>query len=341
MSNIEYAQNLKSKLNLDFLGDVSNDYGTSDAIIDVLELNNKVLKSIKEKLEFLGWTCKESYEGGLLNDNCYTYINKNDHFVVSLIVNDSCNYAYIRVCDADTCDWDDLTYLFKDNSAVSNDNLETKTNESFSYSSSEYNLTTIEDIIEGLPGNVSEDSLDLQLRQFQYIANKLKVKDMQHISVIITTSEYDPQWYDLSRENLQRYNFQIFSFNDPRKVTDETKNIGIREELHNGNIFLYFVNDEIAKSYIDYIDFLNNSDNSDNVLSEDFDQPIESNQLISNGVLIGQFIKPNLIQTSEQDRTAYRVDYTTDIEWLKNKAKENRLSATDIQYVGKCVFIEF
>ena len=55
-------------------------------------------------------------------------------------------------------------------------------------------MMTIEELIEGMHGNVSEEAMDRQLKLFKKIANILGVKRYDDIIVAINDGQYDPKY---------------------------------------------------------------------------------------------------------------------------------------------------
>ncbi len=140
---------------------------------------------------------------------------------------------------------DDDTYLYY---------VIKKTNpikEQFSYSSDEYTLTQLDELLDGLTGNLSDKELDKSIRIFNKISKLLSKERFSEIFVLRTDRGgiYDPT---TEYENIKEVS-------DGEQIaggllTQYTVPIKFIREPFSSYIFVYFVSEEDAKKYVDFID---------------------------------------------------------------------------------------
>ena len=112
-------------------------------------------------------------------------------------------------------------------------------------------MMTIEELIEGMHGNVSEEAMDRQLKLFKKIANILGVRRYDDIIVAINDGQYDPKYImqdgypvDMGAQIVTHY---------------PTENVVV--ENIDGNIYLYFVTEKSCNKYFGLANkFLNDYD---------------------------------------------------------------------------------
>lgn len=114
----------------------------------------------------------------------------------------------------------------------------------------------LSDIIEGMVDNMSDDDIDNDLRIFKRIAQKLQVRNMDDIVVVIDPDgEFDPQYYvtevgqkvgPIYKNNNDIVEYEIFG-------------VHMIAENHSGQMFLYFRDSSSAKKYMEAIEKLNES----------------------------------------------------------------------------------
>lgn len=114
----------------------------------------------------------------------------------------------------------------------------------------------LSDIIEGMVDNMSDDDIDKDLRLFKRIAQKLQVRNMDDVVVVIDPDgEFDPQYYvtevgqkvgPIYKNNNDIVEYEIFG-------------VHMIAENHSGQIFLYFRDSSSAKKYMEAIEKLNES----------------------------------------------------------------------------------
>ena len=112
-------------------------------------------------------------------------------------------------------------------------------------------MMTIEDLIAGMHENVSDETMDRQLKLFKKIANILGVKRYDDIIVAINDGEYDPKYLmqdgypiDIGSQTVTHY---------------PAENIVV--ENIDGNLYLYFVTEKSCNNYFALANkFLNDYD---------------------------------------------------------------------------------
>ena len=114
----------------------------------------------------------------------------------------------------------------------------------------------LSDIIEGMVDNMSDDDIDKDLRLFKRIAQKLQVRNMDDVVVVIDPDgEFDPQYYvtevgqkvgPIYKNNNDIVEYEIFG-------------VHMIAENHSGQMFLYFRDSSSAKKYMEAIEKLNES----------------------------------------------------------------------------------
>ena len=112
-------------------------------------------------------------------------------------------------------------------------------------------MMTVEELIAGMHGNISEEAMDRQLKLFKRIAKILGVKRYDEIIVAIDDGQFDPKYLmqdgypiDLGSEIVMHY---------------PAENIVV--ENIDGNIYLYFVTERACNNYFALANkFLNDYD---------------------------------------------------------------------------------
>lgn len=114
----------------------------------------------------------------------------------------------------------------------------------------------LSDIIEGMVDNMSDDDIDKDLRIFKRIAQKLQVRNMDDVVVVVDPDgEFDPQYYvtevgqkvgPIYKNNNDIVEYEIFG-------------VHMIAENHSGQMFLYFRDSSSAKKYMEAIEKLNES----------------------------------------------------------------------------------
>ena len=124
-------------------------------------------------------------------------------------------------------------------------------------------MMTIQDLIAGMHGNISEEAMDQQLKLFKKIAKILGVKNYDEIIVAINDGEYDPAYLmqdgypiDIGSQTVTHY---------------PSENIVV--ENIDGNVYMYFVTEKSCNNYFALANkFLNDYD-IDPAYAEDIAEP--------------------------------------------------------------------
>lgn len=133
-----------------------------------------------------------------------------------------------------------------------------------------FDKTTVEDMIEGSVGNMSEDEIDRDLKTFNRIKRAFKMRRIEDIFVVVSDGEEAPQHYDdyfnwdiipLTKDGLVRY------------ISEDNKIDMITEKVNN-NYYLYFKYESEANRYLKMIEGINNGDYFPikEALNEDYDK---------------------------------------------------------------------
>ena len=118
-------------------------------------------------------------------------------------------------------------------------------------------LKTLEEVIEAMNGNVSDESLDQQLKMFSEIAKTLGVKNYDELLVAINDGDFDPKYILQDGYPIKT------SFGELMHYPSEN----IVVENFNGQIFIYFVTERSAKKYFTLANkFLNDYDIDDTTM---------------------------------------------------------------------------
>ena len=107
---------------------------------------------------------------------------------------------------------------------------------------SDYNISTLDEIIPGFTDNMEDSQIDREIKFFKSIASKLGVKDYGKLYVIVDDGEYDPEF--IFQDGL------ILPNKDSKKVIYYPK-CNMVAEYNNGLIFMYFVTKDDAKLYLE------------------------------------------------------------------------------------------
>ena len=111
------------------------------------------------------------------------------------------------------------------------------------YHSNEPNFLTMEDIIEGINGNMSEEGIDNELKLYSRYAKELGIKDYMSMVVFVDeTGEVDPS-YVLPDDGVP------VEVKGERTVT-KYFDTGMLAERFNGNLFLFFKDEESMDNYL-------------------------------------------------------------------------------------------
>lgn len=125
--------------------------------------------------------------------------------------------------------------------------------EQFSYSSDEYTLTQLDELLDGLTGNLSDKELDKSIRIFNKISKLLGKKKFSEIFVLRSDrgGVYDPTTEYEHAEGVSKGE-QIGS----GLIAQYDAPIKLVREPFSSYVYIYFASEEDAKKYVDFIDKL-------------------------------------------------------------------------------------
>lgn len=120
------------------------------------------------------------------------------------------------------------------------------------------NLITIEDLLEGAMGNMSDDQIDSDIALYTAISKVFGKKKLDtSIIVLVDDDEYDPDWY--AEDKQSKRGFDIYSVNGMTVVGEHL----------NGRTYIYFATEEDAEKYINYIDhYYDDNSKTESLLKE-------------------------------------------------------------------------
>lgn len=117
---------------------------------------------------------------------------------------------------------------------------------------------TIEDLIQGLADNASEEEIDRQLALFKKIGKLLNVRNYDEIIVTVDDGQYDPSYIFSDGLRIPKIGSEVTHYPNAHMVAEKL----------NGQIFLYFQDEQTCKKYYQLAEkFLNDYEIDDNVFS--------------------------------------------------------------------------
>lgn len=123
----------------------------------------------------------------------------------------------------------------------------------------EVDCMTIEDLIEGLSGNATEEEIDRQFKLFRKIGKLLEVPNYDKVVVAVDDGEYDPQYIFSDGLLIPNFGSEVTHYPEAKMVAEKL----------NGQIFLYFRNEEDCKNYYQLANkFLNDFDLDENPFND-------------------------------------------------------------------------
>lgn len=198
-----------------------------------------------------------------------------------------------------------------------------------SESFSDTNWMYISDVIEGMMGNMDDDDIDRDLRIFKRIAQKLQVRNMDDVVVVIDSdSEYDPQYYitEVGQKVGPVYK------NSDDLIEYELFGSHLIAENHPNGLFLYFRDSASAKKYIEAVEKLNESFSNHRSLTESSDR----NALIDKIKSFGKNYDFNKYTDQQLFRIVNRLKDKAEIDDIMKefaeKRKQNEQRKYDSEY---------
>ena len=122
-------------------------------------------------------------------------------------------------------------------------------------------MMTIQDMLSAEIDNVSDESLDADIKLYEFIADKLGVKNYDNLYVTVDDGNYNPEWVLTDGLMVPYLDYKLFMYPSAKMIAEMNPN---------GNIFMYFVTEEDAQKYFELADkFLNDFDVQENQFYDD------------------------------------------------------------------------
>lgn len=184
----------------------------------------------------------------------------------------------------------------------------------------------LSDIISGMSDNMSDDSIDNDLRLFKRIAQKLRVRNMDDVVVYIDPDfSYDPDYY--VTEVGQKIG-PIYK-NNNNVVEYELFNAHLIAEKHNNALYLYFPDSTSFGKYKTSVDRMNESLTESKELTESNKESANRTNLINKIKSFGKDYNFEKYTDEQLFRIANRLQDAADIEDVMKEFAEKRKQVQD------------
>ena len=128
------------------------------------------------------------------------------------------------------------------------ENLSATYNEDYNPDDLMYNMYLLDDVLASMMDNAADDEIDADIKLFDRIK---RILDTDTAVMVIIDDYYNPDYISLDDGIIE--DSTVEKFGDVITLTNGDKMV---KEQKNGNTFLYFKDEDSAKSYIDSIDKL-------------------------------------------------------------------------------------
>lgn len=128
------------------------------------------------------------------------------------------------------------------------ENLLSTYNEDYNPDDLMYNMYLLDDVLASMMDNATDAEIDSDIKLFDRIK---RILDSDTVVMVIIDDYYNPDYINLDDGIIE--DSTVEKFGDVITLTNGDKMV---KEQKNGNIFLYFKDEDSAKSYIDSIDKL-------------------------------------------------------------------------------------
>lgn len=128
------------------------------------------------------------------------------------------------------------------------ENLSSTYNEDYNPDDLMYNMYLLDDVLASMMDNATDAEIDSDIKLFDRIK---RILDSDSVVMVIIDDYYNPDYISLDDGIIE--DSTVEKFGDVITLTNGDKMI---KEQKNGNTFLYFKDEDSAKSYIDSIDKL-------------------------------------------------------------------------------------
>ena len=128
------------------------------------------------------------------------------------------------------------------------ENLSSTCNEDYDPDDLMYNMYLLDDVLASMMDNATDDEIDADIKLFDRIK---RILDTDTAVMVVIDDYYNPDYINLDDGIIA--DAAVEKFGDVITLTNGDKMV---KEQKNGNTFLYFKDEDSAKSYIDSIDKL-------------------------------------------------------------------------------------
>ena len=128
------------------------------------------------------------------------------------------------------------------------ENLSFTCNEDYNPDDLMYNMYLLDDVLASMMDNATDDEIDADIKLFDRIK---RILDSDSVVMVISDDYDNPDYISLDDGIIE--DSTVEKFGDVITLTNGDKMV---KEQKNGNTFLYFKDEDSAKSYIDSIDKL-------------------------------------------------------------------------------------
>ena len=128
------------------------------------------------------------------------------------------------------------------------ENLSSTCNEDYNPDDLMYNMYLLDDVLASMMDNATDDEIDADIKLFDRIK---RILDTDTAVMVVIDDYYNPDYISLDDGIIA--DSTVEKFGDVITLTNGDKMV---KEQKNGNTFLYFKDEDSAKSYIDSIDKL-------------------------------------------------------------------------------------
>ena len=128
------------------------------------------------------------------------------------------------------------------------ENLSSTCNEDYNPDDLMYNMYLLDDVLASMMDNATDDEIDADIKLFDRIK---RILDTDTAVMVVIDDYYNPDYISLDDGIIE--DSTVEKFGDVITLTNGDKMV---KEQKNGNTFLYFKDEDSAKSYIDSIDKL-------------------------------------------------------------------------------------
>ena len=236
------------------------------------ELTPELFKELQDYLHNHNIVSDElQYDGNVIECDINDGDWKHDHLATNWAIIDFFKDKKVDVCHnqwttkedgSDTYSAHHIWELCKFKTAATSESIKESLDDKGS-------VTTLDDVIAGMIGNMSDDDIDSNLKLFSRIGKVLGVPDYSKVIVFIDTNdEYNLSYYI----NLFDSVTDVYKKRDDIKLFIKGSAKCIQETYRNGNVFIYAKSENDIQTFLDAVDEYNATDVSESKsITEDYD----------------------------------------------------------------------